>query len=118
MLVFKDLWLYLYISGDSYLILMRNKKGQMTLAQLPMAVIIFAVAVIVTGIMATVLTKIQGTQTTDSVAYNITGAGLTATKTFSDFFDPIAVIVAAVVIIGLILGAFALTRGRSSGGGV
>ena len=96
-----------------------RKKGQMTLAQLPTAVIIFAVAVIVTGIMATVLSKIQGTQTENTTAYNITAAGLTATKTFSDFFDPIAVIVAAVVIIGLILGAFALTKARGrSGGGV
>lgn len=94
-----------------------KSKGQMTLSQLPAAVIVFAVAVIVTGIMATVLDKIQGTQTLNSVAYNATRSGLTGVKTFSDFFDPIAVILAAVVIIGLILGAFTLSR-RGGGGGV
>ena len=95
-----------------------KKKGQMTLGNLPVAVIIFTVAVVVTSVMATVLGKIQGTQTTGALDYNITGAGLTATKTFSDFFDPIAVIVAAVVIIGLILGAFVFARRGSGGGGV
>lgn len=80
--------------------------------------IIFAVAVIVTSIMATVLDNIQDTQTVNSTAFNITGQGLTATSTFADFFDPIAVIIAAVIIIGLILGAFVLTRGRRGGGGI
>jgi len=94
-----------------------KKKGQMTLAQLPGAVIIFAVAVIVTSIMATVLANIQDTQTVNSTAYNITRTGLGATETFADFFDPIAVIIAAVVIIGLILGAFVLTGGGRRGGG-
>lgn len=96
---------------------MSKKKGQMTLSQLPAAVIVFAVSVIVTGVMATVLDKIQGTQTTGGVAYNITKNGLTGVTTFSTFFDPIAVILAAVVIIGLILGAFTLSR-RGGGGGV
>ena len=91
-------------------------KGQMTLSQLPNAVIIFAVAIIVTAVMATVLANIQATQTANSYEYNITGAGLSATDTFSDFFDPIAVIIAAVIIISLILGAFVLTRGGGRGG--
>ncbi len=92
-------------------------KGQMTLSNLPVAVIIFTVAVVVTAVMATVLQKIQATQTSGNFDFNITDAGLSATKTFSDFFDPIAVIVAAVVIIGLILGAFVFAR-RGSGAGV
>ncbi len=94
----------------------KNFKGQMTLSNLPVAVIIFTVAVVVTAVMATVLQKIQATQTVGAFDYNITDAGLSATKTFSDFFDPIAVIVAAVVIIGLILGAFVFAqRGRGAG---
>jgi hypothetical protein len=115
-----------------------KKKGQMSLAQLPTAVIVFTVAVIVTAIMATVLANIQTTQCTttspynttsghcdattgvhqDTFAYNVTEQGLTATSNFATFFSPISTIVAAVVIIGLILGAFVLARGRSGGGEV
>ena len=105
-----------------------RKKGQMTLSQLPNAVIIFVVAIIVTAIMATVIANIQATQCGSgdnlstgvcedpTYAYNISGAGLSAADTLSDFFDPIAVIIAAVIIIGLILGAFILTRGGRPGG--
>ena len=47
--------------------------------------------------------------------FNITGQGLSAVETLSDFFDPIAVIIAAVIVIGLILGAFILAgTGRRS----
>ena len=111
----------------------------MTLAQLPTAVIVFTVAVIVTAIMAQVLSNIQQNQCSaaapwnstaghcttpatgavnDPLAFNITGSGLTATNNFSSFFSPISTIIAAVVIIGLILGAFVLARGRGQGGAV
>jgi hypothetical protein len=95
-----------------------KQKGQMSLAQLPTAVIVFTVAVIVTAVMATVLANIQTTQTVNSIAYNVTGQGLLAVNNFATFFSPISTIVAAVVIIGLILGAFVLARGRGHGGEV
>ncbi len=55
---------------------------------------------------------------TEPTAYNISGAGLSANKTIADFFDPIAVIIMAVVIIGLILGAFTFARRGSGSRGV
>ncbi len=51
-------------------------------------------------------------------AYNVSQKGLEANKTISDFFDPITVVVAAVIIIGLILGAFVFARRGSGGAGV
>jgi NADH:ubiquinone oxidoreductase subunit 6 (subunit J) len=95
----------------------KHKKGYLSLSMLPTAVIVFAVAVIVTAIMGTVLGQIQTTQTANTVAYNVTNYGLVGLNTLATFFSPIAVIIAAVVIIGLILGAFAVTR-HGGGGGV
>ena len=95
-----------------------KKKGVLTLTQMPGAIILFAVAVIVTSVMAVVLTNIQSTQTTGSLAYNITGQGLTGLNTFAGFFNPIAVILAAVIIIGLIMSAFIYSRAGGMSGGV
>ena len=96
----------------------RKKKGYLSLSALPTAVIVFAVAVIVTAIMGTVLGQIQTTQTANTTAYNTTNYGLVGLTTLATFFSPIAVIIAAVVIISLILGAFAVTRGGGHSGGV
>ena len=93
-----------------------KKKGFLTLAQLPMAVIVFGVAVIVVGVIATVLEKIATTQTSGGAAANATAYGLQGINTLAQFFNPIGVIIAAVIIIGLIMGAFMMTRGRSEGG--
>lgn len=182
----------------------RKKKGQTTLNELPMAVILLAVMIISLAVMSTVMLKVQKAQDTFStvttndtttvvagsvnltytlsgtgvrqkdfavtgaynktpgavlattsytftytsgstatfkltnatynisaitvvytnsasnspLAYNITGQGLQGAKTFSDFLDPIAVIIAAVIIIGLILGAFVFARRGSGASGV
>ena len=95
-----------------------KKKGVLTLSQMPGAIILFSVAVIVTAVMATVLTNIQTTQISGTYAYNITANGLSGLNTFAGFFNPIAVILAAVVIIGLIMSAFIYSRGGGMSGGV
>lgn len=78
----------------------------------PIAMVIL-VAIIAISIGATVLTSIQGTQTADAADYNITGKGLTALGTFSDFFQVIAVVAVAAVVIGLVY-----MFGRSSSNGM
>jgi hypothetical protein len=66
------------------------------------------ILVIVLGVVATVLTTVQGTQTADTTAYNVTGKGLAGMKTFSDFI-PVLVVIA---ILGIVIGAFAAYMGR------
>jgi len=66
------------------------------------------ILVIVLGVVATVLTTVQGTQTADTTAYNVTAKGLSGMKTFSDFI-PVLVVIA---ILGIVIGAFAAYMGR------
>ena len=85
-----------------------KKKGQLAiLQQAPAAVIILVVIAVVIGVGATVLDKVTETQTADSIAYNATQDGLTGLDDFSDFQPTMAIIVVAVIIIGLLLGGFA-----------
>ena len=110
-----------------------KKKGVLTLTQMPGAIILFSVAVIVTSVMAVVLTNMlvvsgysaaaangcNSTVTTScNMAYNITQQGLTGLNTFAGFFNPIAVILAAVIIIGLIMSAFIYSKAGEASGGV
>jgi len=91
-----------------------GKKAQAgILAQAPQAVIILVIIAVVIGVGATVLDEIQETQTVNSTAFNATGQGLAGLTTFSDFQPTIAVIVVAVIIIGLLLGGFAFATRRA-----
>ena len=94
-----------------------RKKAQVggILNQAPAAVIILVVIAVVIGVGATVLDKVQETQTADSASFNATTDGLSGLTTFSSFQPTMAVIVVAVIIIGLLLGGFAFVqagRGR------
>jgi len=90
-----------------------GKKAQAgILSQAPNAVIILVVIAVVIGVGATVLDEVQETQTSGTAAFNASEQGLAGLTTFSDFQPTIAVIVVAVIIIGLLLGGFAFaTRG-------
>ncbi len=91
-----------------------GKKAQAgILNAAPAAVIILVVIAVVIGVGATVLDKVQETQTSGTAAFNATTDGLSGLTTFSSFQPTMAVIVVAVIIIGLLLGGFALAgRGR------
>lgn len=88
----------------------------------PIAMVIL-VAVIAISIGATVLVNLstvqntigasQGYSANTSPAYNITGKGITALGTFSDFFQVIAVVAVAAIVIGLVY-----MFGRSSNKGM
>lgn len=84
----------------------KQKRGQFGLQNLSAAAVGVLVFIIVLSVAATVLAQIQGTQTNQSTAYNVTGTGLTGLGTMSAFTSVIVVIAVAAVIIGLIAIAF------------
>jgi type II secretory pathway pseudopilin PulG len=88
-----------------------NKKGQTGLGEVPGIVITLGLVAIILGIMATVLVQVQGTQTANSAAYNITSAGIAAQTSLSGWQGTWAVIAAAAVVIGLVAG-FLYMRNR------
>ncbi len=86
-----------------------RKKAQVgILNAAPSAVILLVVIAVVIGVGATVLDKVQETQTANTSAFNATSDGLSGLTTFSSFQPTMAVIVVAVIIIGLLLGGFTL----------
>ena len=74
-----------------------------SLNQLGASAIALVIAAFMIAIGATVLTSLQSTQTTNSIAYNVSGQGLTSMSTFGTWLPIIAVVVAAVVVIGLLV---------------
>jgi len=70
----------------------------------------FVVFVVAIGIGASVLSGIQTGQTTNSVAYNATGFGLTGITNLANQSGNIGLILGAVIIIGLLLSAFMVTK--------
>jgi len=78
-----------------------NKKG-LNYGSVPGLVIVAVTIAIVLGVGATILTGIQDTQTTDSLAFNITGDGLTGLDDLSGWQTTWMVILAAVVVLGLV----------------
>lgn len=70
--------------------------------EVPTLAITLGVVAIVLGIVATILVQIQGTQTTDGYAYNITQEGIEGIEDFSGWQGTWVVVIAAAVIIGII----------------
>lgn len=68
------------------------------------------VFVIVVSIGGSVLASIQASQTPASVAANATGFGLTGITNLAAQSGTIGTILGAVIIIGLLLGAFVMGR--------
>ena len=91
-----------------------NKKGIGTLALLWTAALTIVSLAIMYGLMANVLVGIQSSQTAGTIAWNASEYGLQAIQTFSQWNPTLAIIIVAVVIIGLI-SLFAIAR-REKGG--
>ena len=88
-----------------------NKTGQAAvLQQAPAAVVILVVIAVILGVAGTILDKVQDTQVINSTSFNATRDGLEGITTFSSFQPTIAVIVVAVLVIGLLLGGFAFVQ--------
>ena len=78
-----------------------------TINQMGAVALALVVAVIVTSIGAQILGQISTTQTANSYEKNVTTKGQDALKNLGDWLPTIGLIVAAVVVIGIIVGAFA-----------
>jgi hypothetical protein len=68
----------------------------------------FVVFVVTVSIGGAVLTGVQSGQTAQSVAANATGAGLTGIANLAGQSGTIGTILGAVIILGLLMGAFAI----------
>ena len=78
-----------------------SKKG-FNITEVPSLAIVLLVIAIVLGVGATILTQIQDTQTSGSLAYNVTQSGLDSQEDLSDWQSTWVVIVAAAVVIGIV----------------
>jgi len=81
----------------------KNKKGLGILNEAPAAVLMLVIIGIFIGVGATILGKVQDTQTAGTVAHNATSNALAGLETFSGWQTTIAIIIAAVIVIGLVL---------------
>ena len=75
----------------------------MDVRQLGAMGLVVVVAAIILSLGASILTSLQGQQTANTVAYNITGKGLTGLVTFGDWIPLIALVVVASIVIGVIV---------------
>ena len=81
---------------------MNNKKGAMSLSDLAPVAIAFVFVAVVLGVGATVLASIQAGQTSQSIAYNATGSGLSSLDELSGWLPTIALVIAAAIVIGVL----------------
>lgn len=82
--------------------IVKSKKGYTVGDLLPLG-IAFVVISIALSIGATVVTDVRSDQTSGTVAYNISTAGLDSLQTFADWLPTIALVVVAAIIIGIII---------------
>ena len=83
-----------------------DKKAAFTINDLGTIAIALVVAAVILGMGATILEKVQGTQTLNGTAYNSTGYGLTGMNTMAEFIPTIAIVAVAAIVIGIILVFF------------
>ena len=90
--------------------LMRHKKGYKLNDLLPIA-LIFVVATIAIAIGASIIDSVQSDQTSNSVAYNISGFGLEGMTELGSWMPTLALVVSAAIVIGVLVYSFAMGRG-------
>jgi uncharacterized membrane protein YkvI len=76
------------------------------------AVLGIGVAVMIAAFVALILGNVNSTFTADSYEDNISTTGLATLDDMSDLFQPLGLVVIAVVIIGVLMGAFKGIGGR------
>ena len=85
--------------------LMETKKG-FTIGDLGTIAISLGVAVIVVGVVASVVSTLQASQTVGTAAYNASGYGLTSLNTLSSYLPLVALAAVGAVVIGIIVRFF------------
>ena len=84
-----------------------SKKAQaFTINDLGTIAIALVVAAVILGMGATILEKIQNTQTVDQHAFNASGFGLSGLNSMAEFIPTIAIVAVAAIVIGIILVFF------------
>ena len=90
-----------------------NKKAQargFTISDLGTIAIALVIASVILGLGATILEKLQSTQTVNATAFNASGFGLSGLNTMAEFIPTIAIVAVAAIIIGIILVFFGRQR--------
>jgi len=80
-----------------------NTRGQLSIGQLFTVGLTIGIAIVGISIVAEVISQLQGTQTTDSAAYNISGSGLVGISKFNNWWGVIITVAVAVIVIGLLM---------------
>lgn len=88
---------------------MGHKKGQV--AGLAGAFVAIGVALLVGAFVALILSDVGDTMTADSAEANITDTGIDTVSDMTELVQPLGVVLVAVVIIGVLYGAFRLGGG-------
>lgn len=84
-----------------------NKKGQaVTLNTLAVVAIILVIVAVTISVGADILQDMQADQTAQAGNWNATSHGMDALGELADWLQTIALVVAAVIIIGLLFGFF------------
>ncbi len=92
---------------------MSDKKGQqVNLGNLVTVIVLFAVAVLALSLITGVVQDVRDDQTALSGARNVSDNGLAGMQNLSGQFGNMGTIIAVVVIIGLLLGAFLRRPGQ------
>ena len=81
-----------------------NKKGQMSLGQVPGAVQLLVVIAIFLAVGALIVQSVQDNDAIadGSTAFNVTSSGLAGLESLGDFQSLIAIVIAAAVVLGLV----------------
>lgn len=91
--------------------LLQSKKG-LTLSQAPGAIITFGLLIIISAVVALVLSNINTSFTSGTYEANITTKGLQGVNNFATFNPTIGTILAAALIIGIVVTAFGVFAAR------
>ena len=92
----------------------KQLKGQG--ASLSDSALSFVVLVIIVALGAIILAGFQATTTANSIAFNVTGQGLTGLTTFGNFFGLLATVLVLVAILIIVL--FSIRRIGTGGSGI
>jgi hypothetical protein len=82
----------------------KKKKGAFAFSALTSIALTLGIAFIIISIMGYVLTTVQGTQTENATAYNITGKGLVAFLTFGSYFNVLVILGILAILVGILSG--------------
>jgi len=89
----------------------RKMKGYSIQSLVPLGVA-FVVIAFVISMGGEILTSLQDDQTTDSVAYNVTGHGLDSMVELGSWLPTLALVVIAAIVIGVLITYLAKGAGR------